>query len=64
FRMDDLQHAGGQSDPVASLLTCAPASAWLSIINGRVVIEDGRLLGVDLPPLIERHRRASRQLQG
>ena len=24
FRIDGLQHAGGQNDPVASLMTCAP----------------------------------------
>ena len=55
FRVDGLQHAGGQSDPVASLMTCAPAPAWLSIINGNVVVRDGVLQGVDLPPLIKRH---------
>lgn len=55
FRVDGLHHAGGQSDPVASLMTCAPAPAWLSIINGKVVVRDGVLQGVDLPPLIKRH---------
>ncbi|WP_022953897.1 8-oxoguanine deaminase [Leucothrix mucor] len=55
FRVDGLHHAGGQSDPVASLMTCAPAPAWLSIINGDVVVRDGVLQGVDLPPLIKRH---------
>lgn len=62
FRVDGLQHSGAQSDPVAALLSCAPTSAWLSIIHGRVVVEDGRLCGVDLPQLIQRHRRASRRL--
>ncbi|WP_020651036.1 8-oxoguanine deaminase [Solimonas variicoloris] len=62
FRVDGLQHAGGQSDPVASLLTCAPASAWLSVINGRVVVEDGRIVGVDLRDLVARHNRAAAKL--
>ncbi|MEW6169138.1 MAG: amidohydrolase family protein, partial [Pseudomonadota bacterium] len=62
FRVDGLQHAGGRSDPVASLLSCAPASAWLSVINGRVVVEDGRIVGVDLPELVARHNRAAAQL--
>ncbi|MEO8003756.1 MAG: 8-oxoguanine deaminase [Betaproteobacteria bacterium] len=60
FRVDDLNHAGGQSDPVASLLTCSPARAWLSVINGRVVIEQGELLGVELGSLVERHNRLAR----
>ncbi|MEM7346916.1 MAG: 8-oxoguanine deaminase, partial [Chloroflexota bacterium] len=44
FRVDGLAHAGGLSDPVAALLTCAPGQAWLSVINGKVVVEDGQLL--------------------
>jgi 8-oxoguanine deaminase len=34
----------------------------LSVINGRVVVEDGHLLTVDLGPVIERHNRISREL--
>jgi cytosine/adenosine deaminase-related metal-dependent hydrolase len=62
FRIDDLQHAGGQSDPVAALLSCAPATAWLSVINGRVVVEDGRIAGIDLPALVRRHNAAAARL--
>ncbi len=60
FRIDGLEHAGGQSDLVASLLTCAPGRVWLSVINGRVVVEDGALHGIDLGPLIERHNLIAR----
>ena len=60
FRVDGLQHAGAQGDLVAALLTCAPGSAWWSMINGEVVIERGQLLGADLGPLIEQHNRISR----
>lgn len=62
FRVDDLAHAGAGSDPVAGLLTCAPARAWLSVIDGRIVVEDGELLTVDLPRLVENHNRLSRRL--
>lgn len=62
FRVDDLAHAGGQSDPVASLVTCAPAQAWLSVINGRVVVEDGRFLPFELEPVIERHNQLSQEM--
>ncbi|MBI3528475.1 MAG: 8-oxoguanine deaminase [Betaproteobacteria bacterium] len=60
FRVDDLGHAGALGDPVAALVTCAPQRAWLSVINGRVVVEDGTLRGIDLGPLVERHNRISR----
>jgi cytosine/adenosine deaminase-related metal-dependent hydrolase len=62
FRVDGLEHAGGQSDPVASLLTCAPGRAWLSVINGRVIVEKGELIGVEMGSLVERHNRIARGL--
>jgi cytosine/adenosine deaminase-related metal-dependent hydrolase len=62
FRTDDLEHAGALFDPVAALVTCAPTRAWLSIINGKVVVADGMLLSADLEPLIAQHNRISRTL--
>lgn len=62
FRVDGLEHAGAQNDPVAALLTCSPVRAWVSVINGRVVVDQGHVPGLDLPPLIARHRAASRRL--
>jgi len=62
FRVDDLPHAGSLVDPVASLLTCAPAAAWLSVINGQIVVANGRLRGVDIPHLVEQQNHFSHQL--
>lgn len=59
FRVDDLSHAGAMDDAVAALMTCAPAQAWLSIINGRVVVENNELVGVDIAALVRRHNAAS-----
>ena len=59
FRVDDLAHAGGQADPVASLVTCAPGQVWLSVINGQVVVADGHFLPFELAPLIARHNQLS-----
>jgi len=62
FRIDDLAHAGGFGDPVASLITCAPTHVWLSVINGKIVVEDGELRPLDLPTTIERHNQLSRAM--
>jgi cytosine/adenosine deaminase-related metal-dependent hydrolase len=59
FRLDDLAHAGGLGDPVATLVTCAPAYVWLSVINGQVVVEDGELRTVAVEPMIQRHNQIS-----
>jgi cytosine/adenosine deaminase-related metal-dependent hydrolase len=62
FRVDDLAHAGGLADPVATLLTCAPTQVWLSVINGQVIVEDGQFLPFELEPLIETHNRLSLEM--
>jgi 8-oxoguanine deaminase len=62
FRVDDIHHAGAQGDAVAGLLTCAPANAWLSIIDGEIVVEDATLTRMDLAGLVASHREASRGL--
>jgi cytosine/adenosine deaminase-related metal-dependent hydrolase len=59
FRIDDIEHAGSLGDPVAGLVTCTPTRAWLSVINGEVVVENGVLRNVDLPRLIEQHNAIS-----
>lgn len=60
FRIDDLAHAGGLGDPLASLVTCAPTNVWLSVINGKIIVEDGEIRTLDLPTTIERHNKISR----
>jgi 8-oxoguanine deaminase len=64
LRLDRLDYAGALHDPLAALVFCAPQRVDLSVINGRVVVEDGHLLTVDLGPVIERHNRISRELVG
>jgi len=56
--------AGGQSDPIASLVFCTPPRVDWSIINGRVVIEDGKLLTRSLPHIIEEQNRMATLLTG
>lgn len=63
YRLDTLGFAGGAiHDPLAALLFCQPPSADLSVINGRIRVQDGQLIDIALPPLIERHNRIARKL--
>src|SRR5258706_15467004 len=64
FRVDGLEHAGAQGDIVAGLLTCAPVKAWLSVVNGRVVVEQGAIPGLDLAALVKRHNAICRSMLG
>jgi len=62
--LDEIGMAGGLHDPLAALLFCHVPRVKHSIVNGRVVVRDGRLTTVDLPRLIERHNRLARDLAG
>ena len=62
FRVDGIQHAGALADPVAALVTCAPGPAWLSVIDGRIIVEQGMLTGVELALLVEQHNSISRRM--
>ena len=46
FRVDDLAHAG-MPDLVAAIVLAPPARAQTVVVNGRVVVGDGRLLTAD-----------------
>jgi cytosine/adenosine deaminase-related metal-dependent hydrolase len=62
IRLDRLDYAGGLHDPAAATVFCQPQRVDLSIIDGRVVVQDGELLTIDLGPVVERHNRLSRCL--
>ncbi len=63
YRLETLALAGGAiHDPLAALVFCQPPQVDLSVINGRVRVQDQMLLDVDLPALIERHNTLARAL--
>lgn len=63
FRLDTLSLAGAAPhDPLAALVFCQPQQVDLSVINGRIRVQGGRLLDLDLPPLIARHNAIARAL--
>ena len=59
-----LSFAGGLHDPVAALVLTEAGHVDLSIINGRIRVADGRLVGVDVPALIrQQNDRAAALVQ-
>jgi 8-oxoguanine deaminase len=62
IRLQRLAFAGAQADPLAALLFCTPPDVDLSVINGRVVVRDGQLLGMDLPATIAHHNKLAQKL--
>ncbi len=62
FDLRGVAHAGAGHDPVAALVFCTPASTALSVIDGQVRIRDGRFTGLELAPLLARHRALAQAL--
>ncbi|MEN9588104.1 MAG: hypothetical protein RIT15_1679, partial [Pseudomonadota bacterium] len=51
-------------DPVGALLLCASGNADYTIVNGRVVVREGRLATLEIEPLIETHNSLALELAG
>ena len=62
FDLGNIAYAGGLHDPVAALVFCAGPGAAYTIVNGRVVVREGRLTTLDLRALVARHNGLARDL--
>jgi len=63
FDVSGLDFAGSKSDPLASLLFCGVSHRTkYTIVNGRVVVKDWRLVNVDEFRLAERANKLSQKL--
>jgi cytosine/adenosine deaminase-related metal-dependent hydrolase len=60
--LEQLRYTGALHDPVAALVFCSPSTVDWSVINGRVIVENGRLTTLDLEPHIRRHNEISRAM--
>ena len=61
-KLHRLDFAGALHDPVAALVFCTPTRVDVSVINGRVVVENGELTTVELATVIERHNRMAQEM--
>ncbi len=57
--LNRVEYAGALHDPLAALVFCATRGVDFSVINGRVVVNEGQLTTLDLAPVIERHNAIS-----
>jgi cytosine/adenosine deaminase-related metal-dependent hydrolase len=60
--LERVGYAGALHDPLAAVVFCAPVLVDHSYVQGRAVVSDGRLVAVDLPPLVQAHNAAARRL--
>ncbi len=63
FDLDTVAFAGGAvHDPLGALLLCASAQAAYTVVDGRVVVREGRLCSFELEPVVRRHVELAREL--
>src|SRR5690606_10496272 len=62
LNLNHIDYAGAWHDPAAAVLFCGPRGVDWSIINGRVVVDNGRLTTVDLAAHLPRHNAISRKM--
>jgi 8-oxoguanine deaminase len=55
FDVRGIGHAGALHDPVAALVFSAPSRAAYTMVNGKIVVREGRLVTVDERALAARH---------
>jgi cytosine/adenosine deaminase-related metal-dependent hydrolase len=61
FRTDTIAMAGAW-DPVAALVLSGPHQAAAVVVDGRIVVREGRITTIELERVLARHRRLARAL--
>ncbi|MGI6366467.1 MAG: 8-oxoguanine deaminase [Bacillota bacterium] len=60
-RADCLDYAGCQ-DPITALVTCGGATVDITMVNGRIVVRDGQLVGMEEGEIARRGNAAAQRL--
>jgi cytosine/adenosine deaminase-related metal-dependent hydrolase len=64
INLNRLDYAGALHDPVAAAVFCQPVKADYTVVGGKFVVREGRLVTADEQKLVERHNRAAGRLLG
>jgi cytosine/adenosine deaminase-related metal-dependent hydrolase len=62
FDMERKPFVGAHADPVAALILCQTDYVDYSFVNGKKVVDQGRLISVDYDALAEKTRKAAIKL--
>ena len=62
FDCRGIDFAGAAWDLLAGLLFCGSSKANYTIINGKVIVDQGQLVTMDMPKLLENHRAMTADL--
>ena len=60
--LNSLGYAGALADPVAATLFCAPQTARHTVVAGRPVVRDGKVVTIDIDRTVAEHNRHAARL--
>jgi len=60
--LNQIAYAGGLSDPVAAVVFCAPTRARHTVVGGRMIVEDGEIVTLEMGPVVTEHNRNAARL--
>jgi len=60
--MNRLDFAGALHDPVSALVFCQPVKVDYTVVGGKFVVKEGKLVTVDERKLVEKHNQAAKKL--
>jgi cytosine/adenosine deaminase-related metal-dependent hydrolase len=63
WKLDGPVFAGAVADPVEGWLRCGPTAAWSTVVHGRLVVDQGRIVHPALPEVLADHTRHARRIQ-
>ncbi|MER3477428.1 MAG: 8-oxoguanine deaminase, partial [Leptolyngbya sp. ERB_1_2] len=62
INLDRPEFAGALHDPIAAMIFCQVNSVDYSFINGRKVVDQGRVTTIEVETLVEEHNRIAAQM--
>ncbi len=60
--LNAIGYAGSLSDPVAAVVFCAPTRARHTVVGGRLIVDDGEIVTLDMEQVIRAHNRNAARL--
>jgi 8-oxoguanine deaminase len=60
--LNSIAYAGALSDPVAAVVFCAPTRARHTVVGGRLIVDEGEIVTLDMAPVIREHNRNAARL--
>jgi cytosine/adenosine deaminase-related metal-dependent hydrolase len=62
--LEGVAFAGALTDPIEAWLRCGPVAARHTVVNGKLVVEDGTIVAPGEADMLVRHRAISARIQG